>query len=101
MPEYFHPTCQGYLLRLTVVPGARRTQVVGLLGDRLKVRLAAPPEKGAANRELLAFLARVLKVPKDSVRLSHGFQSRSKVVEVLGLEPDLRERLQKLATAIG
>ena len=45
MSPFFLPTAQGYLLRLTVVPGAQRTQVVGLYGDRLKVRLAAPPGK--------------------------------------------------------
>jgi uncharacterized protein (TIGR00251 family) len=101
MPEFFHPTCQGYLLRLTVVPGAQRTEVVGLLGDRLKLRLAAPPEKGAANRELIAFLARELEVPKGSLKISHGSQSRAKMVEVLGLDPDLRKRLQKLAAAAG
>ena len=64
MSPFFQPTGQGYLLRLTVVPGAQRTQVVGLYGDRLKIRLAAPPEKGAANRELIDFLARALDLPE-------------------------------------
>ena len=49
MSPFFLPTGQGYLLRLTVVPGAQRTQVVGLYGDRLKIRLAAPPEKGVRS----------------------------------------------------
>lgn len=96
MSSYFLPTCQGYVLRLTVVPGAPRTEVVGLHGDRLKVRLAALPEKGAANQELLSFLARVLKLPKKSLRLTLGAQSRAKVVEVLNLSPDLAARLQEL-----
>ena len=82
MSPFFLPTSQGYLLRLTVVPGAQRTQVVGLHGDRLKVRLAAPPEKGLANRELIDFLARSLKLPKSSLQLTMGAQSRSKVVAV-------------------
>ena len=72
MTPFFLPTGQGYLLRLTVVPGAQRTQVVGLYGDRLKVRLAAPPEKGAANRELIDFLARSLNLPKSSLKLTAG-----------------------------
>ena len=67
MSPFFLPSRQGYLLRLTVVPGAQRSQVVGLYGDRLKVRLAAPPEKGAANRELIDFLARSLNLPKSSL----------------------------------
>jgi hypothetical protein len=99
MPDFFLPTCQGYFLRLTVVPGARRTEVVGLHGDRLKVRVAAAPEKGAANQELIAFLAQKLQVPKSSLRLTQGAQSRSKVVEVLGLEPELGRRLRELIPA--
>jgi len=96
MSPFFQPTGQGYLLRLTVVPGAQRTQVVGLYGDRLKIRLAAPPEKGAANRELVDFLARALGLPKSSLKLTVGAQSRSKVVAVADLSPDLRDRLCRL-----
>ncbi|PIU53922.1 MAG: hypothetical protein COS90_03580 [Deltaproteobacteria bacterium CG07_land_8_20_14_0_80_60_11] len=96
MSPFFQPTSQGYLLRLTVAPGAQRTQVVGLYGDRLKVRLAAPPEKGAANRELINFLARSLNLPKSSLKLTLGAQSRSKVVAVYDLSPDLGQRLGRL-----
>ena len=78
------------------MPGAQRTQVVGLYGDRLKIRLAAPPEKGAANRELVDFLARALGLPKSSLKLTVGAQSRSKVVAVADLSPDLRDRLCRL-----
>ena len=96
MSNFYLPTCQGYILRLQIVPGASRTEVVGLQGDRLKVRLAAAPEKGAANRELLAFLARRLGVPKSALRLLGGASSRAKAVELLDLSPDLGERLEKL-----
>ena len=99
MSPFFLPTSQGYILRLTVVPGAQRTQVVGLYGDRLKLRLAAPPEKGAANRELIDFLARSLDLPKSSLKLTLGAQSRSKVVAVYDLSPDLRDRLYSLVPA--
>jgi len=97
MASFFLPTGQGYLLRLTVVPGAQRTQVVGLHGDRLKVRLAAPPEKGAANQELIAFLARTLDLPKSVFKLTSGLQSRAKVVAIFDRSPDLAERLGRLA----
>ena len=96
MADFFQPTSQGYILRLTVVPGAQRTQVVGLLGDRLKVRLAAPPEKGAANQELIAFLARRLNLPKSSLKLIGGAQSRTKVVTVSDPSSELEERLGSL-----
>jgi uncharacterized protein (TIGR00251 family) len=94
--SFYLPTCQGYILRLLVVPAASRTGVVGLQGDRLKVRVAAAPEKGAANKNLLAFLAKVLGLPKKAVRLAGGAQSREKVVEIHSLSPDLAVRLEKL-----
>lgn len=86
------------MLRLLVSPGARRTEVVGRHGDRLKVRLAAAPEKGAANRELIAFLARALNLPKNSFRLL-GAQSRSKMVAIHDCPPDLALRLEGLLPA--
>jgi uncharacterized protein (TIGR00251 family) len=101
MTTFFLPTRQGYILRLTVVPGAQRTQIVGLYGDRLKVRLAAPPEKGAANQELITFLAQALGLPKSSLKLTLGAQSRTKVVTVYNLSSDLRDRLNRLVPEPG
>jgi uncharacterized protein (TIGR00251 family) len=96
MSSFFQATCQGYVLKLLVSPGASRSEVVGLHGDRLKVRLAARPQKGAANQELLAFLSELLKVSKNSLKITGGAQSRAKVVAVLDLSADLRHRLQNL-----
>lgn len=98
MTDFFHPTCQGYLLKLHVVPGARKTAVAGLHGDRLKIKVAAPPEKGRANDELLEFLARSLKLPRQAVQLTSGASSRAKVVAVHDLSPDLSSRLTALLT---
>jgi uncharacterized protein (TIGR00251 family) len=95
--EFFLPTGQGYLLKIHVVPGARQTAAAGLHGDRLKVKVAAPPEKGRANQELLAFLARTLKVPLKALHLTSGTTGRAKVVAVHDLSPDLKFRLLALA----
>jgi uncharacterized protein len=95
--DFFHPTGQGYLLKVHVVPGARKTAAAGLHGGRLKVKVAAIPEKGRANEELLAFLARTLKVPRENLHLTSGATSRAKVVAIDDLSPDLRNRLLALA----
>jgi uncharacterized protein (TIGR00251 family) len=100
MAGYFQATCQGYLLLVHVVPGASRTEVAGLHGDRLKVRVAAPPEKGAANAELLAFLAKRLGLSKKALHLM-GTQSRSKSVAIHDLSPEVGDRLQALWPAGG
>ena len=69
-------------LALHVQPGAKRTEVAGLYGDALKVRLAAPPIEGKANAALLEFLAEVFAVPLRQVALKQGANSRRKLVEV-------------------
>lgn len=70
------------VLTLRVQPGARRTEVAGLHGDALKVRLAAPPVDGKANAELLRYLADAFGVPLRNVTLVRGETSRQKIVRV-------------------
>lgn len=70
-----------------VQPGARRTEIVGDHGGRLKLRLAAPPVDGAANRALTAFLAERLAVPRGSVTVIRGMTSRLKTISVATMSP--------------
>lgn len=72
------------ILTLHVQPGAKRSEVAGLHGDALKVRLAAPPVEGRANEALLKFIAEKFEVPLRNVELLRGAQSRHKLVKVTG-----------------
>jgi uncharacterized protein len=75
-------------LRLRVVPGAsKRPGIVGRYGTAWKVRVAAAPERGAANRAVVELLARTLGVPPEAVRLVSGQASRDKMMEVAGMGP--------------
>ena len=73
-------------LLLHVVPRARVTALAGRHGDALKIRLAAPPVDGAANDELIRFLAERLAVPRSAVTISAGHTGRRKTVKVSGIE---------------
>lgn len=85
MPAWFRAAPGGSLLiTLHVQPGARRTEVAGLHGDALKIRLAAPPVEGKANAKLVEFLAESFAVPARAVRVVRGEKSREKVVEIAG-----------------
>ena len=86
----------GSRITLQVVPRASRTEVVGAYGDdALRLRLAAPPVDGKANRELLRFLSEALGVPARSLELVSGQTGRRKVVRVAGITPSAaRARLQ-------
>lgn len=83
----------GVVMTLHVAPRAKRTEVAGLHGAALKVRLAAPPVDDKANRELLRFLADRLGVPNSAVRLVSGQTSREKRVAMAGVTADRAARL--------
>lgn len=88
-----HPT--GTQLTLKVVPGASRDRIAGTLGDALKVQVAAPPEKGAANAAVRRLLAEALGVPLTQLTLVRGETQPRKTLIVVGLAPDeIRRRIQ-------
>jgi uncharacterized protein (TIGR00251 family) len=70
-----------------VQPRASKTEVAGIHGTALKVRLHSAPVDGAANEELVSFLAKSLDVPKRSVRIISGLSARGKTIEIDGVSP--------------
>jgi hypothetical protein len=84
-------------LAVHVQPGARTTSVVGLHGEALKIRLAAPPVDGKANACLLEFVAQLLEVPRGCVELTAGAGSRRKLLRVLGASAAAVARLRAVA----
>lgn len=80
-------------LTLHIQPGAKKTEVAGVHGDALKIRLAAPPVDGKANAALIAFVADRLGLAKSAVSLKSGQTSRRKVLEVVGAPADTERRL--------
>jgi len=77
-----------WLLMLWVQPNSARSALAGLHGDRLKVRLAAPPLDGKANKELVRFLSRALDVPRKNIEISAGLGARGKTVRIIDPDPD-------------
>ena len=69
-------------VEIYVQPRAQRTEIAGMHDGRIKLRLAAPPIDGAANAELVAFIAQRLGIAKSKVRVVGGATSRRKVVEI-------------------
>jgi len=89
----------GSVLRVKVVPGASRNAVMGGLGDRVKIALAVPAEKGGANRALELLLAEVLNLTRRSITIASGATSPEKEVLISGMDPE--ELLDKLTAASG
>ena len=83
--SWFSPAPDGGVLKIRVQPRAGRTEVVGPLDGALKIRLAAPPVDGAANRALVTFLAKRLGVSKSSIEVRSGHKGRLKSLWVADL----------------
>lgn len=88
----------GTTLRLRVIPGARRTGVVGRHGAAWKLRVSAPPEGGRANDAVLVLLAETLDVSRRDLELTSGHASRDKVVTLRGITTETAEA--RLAGAV-
>lgn len=76
---------RGCLLSVKAVPGARRDEIAGRLGERLKVRVSQPPEGGRANAAIIALLAAALNIRESAVTLIRGQASPEKTFIITGL----------------
>lgn len=85
----------GLLLRVYVQPGAKRTAVVGLHNQMVKIAIKEKAVEGAANEALRKFLSETFKISKSSVTLIRGETSRQKVVKVSGESKSLLAQLNQ------
>ncbi len=88
MTPPYRQTREGILLTLHIQPGAKKTEYMGLHGDALKVRVAAPPVEGAANEALCAWLADLFDIPKKAITIQAGQTGRRKLVLLKGVALD-------------
>jgi hypothetical protein len=85
---YMNKIAGGLSLKLHVQPGAKKSEIADIHGDRLKIRLKAPPVDGKANKELVDFLSKLFDVPKRNIEISSGLASRQKTVKIIGITED-------------
>lgn len=86
-------------LTVRVLPRASRTEIAGVEGSSVRVRVTAPPVGGAANDAVRRLLARALGCPPSAVEILQGRTGREKVVRVIGLGPvEVRSRLAQAAS---
>lgn len=83
-------------LNVKVVPSSSRDQLAGWLGDALKIKVMAPPEKGRANAAVVAFLAKQLDIDKQAIEVVSGHSSPAKILQIDGLDDrELTARLDQ------
>lgn len=93
MSAWLKPLPGGAEMSIHIQPGAARSEIAGLHGDALKIRIRARPIEGAANAALIDFIATWLGVPRKAVRILRGEKSRQKSVSVAVQVDDIERRL--------
>ncbi|MDP6930203.1 MAG: DUF167 domain-containing protein [Planctomycetota bacterium] len=78
-------TAHGISFKVWAIPGSSRERIVGVHGDALKISVSAPPQKGKANKRILALLANQLQISPRQISLESGTTSRDKSVRVQDL----------------
>ena len=82
MTEHFRWDGADLLIHLRISPRASRDQVAGLMGDRLRISITAPPVDGKANAHLVKFIGRQFGIAKSMVAVVSGMSSRDKTVRI-------------------
>lgn len=94
---WWDKTSEGFLLKVKAQPGAQRDEISCLRGDELVVRVNAQPEEGKANKALIAFLSKQIKIAKSEIVLRQGTSARHKCF-LLPENPKVAQWLESLAT---
>jgi len=69
-------------LKIQITPNASKNEIIGWVNDSLKIKIAAPPKKGKANKELIAFLSKEWNIPRYTIEIVKGFKNRQKFLEI-------------------
>jgi len=83
------------LIAVKVVPGSSRTRVAGMIGQRVKIAVSAPPEKGKANDALAKYIAGLCGLRTREVTVESGLTAPLKTIRVKGSTAD------QIRTALG
>lgn len=93
------PTGLGVRLAVQIMPNAKKSEVIGIVDDALKIRLQAQPIDGKANQALIRYLADTLKVPKSAIQITHGHTNKRKLIEIATRGLALEDVMQALGGA--
>jgi len=84
---------RGLTFAVRIIPRASHSEIAGEYNGALRIRIAAPPVAGAANRELIRLLAKTFRLPQNAVAIVSGAGSKSKIVRIAGANSAKLEQL--------
>ena len=93
MNRLYKLTKEGIVLEVKVIPRASRNEIVGILDDRLKLKIKSPPLEGRANKEIVNFFSSFLNMPKRDIEILRGTTSSHKSILFYGKGKDVVEKI--------
>ena len=84
LPSWMRETPEGIIIDVKAQPGASRDECLGIQGDALKIRVTAPPVDSAANKALVKFLSKTIRIPRSRISIIKGKTSRHKQILLSG-----------------
>lgn len=91
--KYLNITKSGVSLSVKLTPGAKKTKIIGVYGDSIKISVAQAPVDGKANQELVEFLAQIFALKKSQIAIIRGQTSPRKVLELQGAKLDFLSKI--------
>lgn len=85
------------LIFIRVIPRARESRFDGMVGDRLKLRITAPPVDGSANDEIIRFLSKYFTIPKNKIHIKFGLKNRDKTILIDYEDTHIRKILSEIS----
>lgn len=83
------------ILDIYVQPGSRKSQLVGLHGNALKIKISAPPEDGKANLEVIRFFRKLFLLNKNQIEIISGERSRNKRLKIYNIDLNLKNLVER------
>ncbi len=70
------------IIKVKIIPNSPKNEIIGYIGQSIKIKIKAVPEKGKANKELINFLSKTLNIPKQNIEILHGHTSAQKTIKL-------------------
>jgi len=88
---------EGILVKVNVQPKAKKDEIIGIKGKRLKIKVRAKPERGQANKACIALLAKTFQVNEKNIILISGKTSHQKIFKIIGIDiKNIKEKIKSI-----
>ena len=79
---------EGVIIELHIIPNAKKNEILGEYNNKLKIKISSPPVEGNANKEIIKFLSKILKINKSKIKIISGEKNRDKKIAIESINSD-------------